>query len=113
MTMAKAETTRCITFSMMRRGEQLYFVFRGTTKQTVRDAIGNIGQFCSCFIVTHENATTVINGKCFGVVMATITEPRIDLIPEADWPIIIARFLSRATHREVTYVADFNKFLNF
>jgi len=112
MTMAEAETTRCITFSMARRGEQLCFVFRGTTKQTVRDAIGNIGQFCSGFIVTHENATTIINGKCFCVVMVTITEPRIDLIPEADWPIIIARFLSRATHREVTYIDNMNKLLN-
>lgn len=112
MTMAKAGTARCITFSMAWQGERLCFVFRGTTKQTVRGAIGNMGQFCSGFIVTHENATTVVNGMCFGVVMAIITEPRIDLMPEADWPIIIARFLSRATHREVTYIDNMNKLLN-
>jgi hypothetical protein len=110
--MTKARTSRCITFSMARKGELLYFVFRNTTKQIVRDAISNMSQFCGDFIVTNEIATAVINGKCFGVVMAVITKPRIDLIPEADWPIIIARFLSRATHREVTYIADYNKFLN-
>ena len=109
--MTKAENTRCITFSMTWRGERLCFVFRGTTKPVVRDTIGNIGQFCSGFSVANENAA-IINGKCFGDVVATITEPRIDLIPEADWPIIIARFLSRATHREVTYIDNMNKLLN-
>ena len=93
------------------RSERLCFVFRGTTRQAVRDTIGNMSQFCSSFAVVNEN-TTIINGKCFGDVVAIITEPRIDLIPEADWPIIIARFLNRATNREVTYIADHNKLLN-
>ena len=109
--MVKTGTTCCITFSMARRGEQLCFVFRGTTRQAVRDAIGNMNQLCSSFAVVNEN-TTIINGKCFGDVVAIITEPRIDLIPEADWPIIIARFLSRAIHREVTYIDNMNKLLN-
>ena len=109
--MVKAEATRCITFSMTWRGERLCFVFRGTTKQAVRDTIGNMSQFCSSFAVVNENAA-IINGKCFGYVVATITEPRIDLIPESDWPIIIARFLNRATNREVTYIDNINKLLN-
>lgn len=109
--MLKAGIARCITFSMTWRGEQLCFVFRGTTKPVVRDTISNMSQFCSGFAVVNENAA-IINGKCFGDVVTIITEPRIDLIPEADWPIIIARFLNRATHREVTYIADYNKLLN-
>ena len=109
--MEKTGTVRYITFSMARRGEQLCFVFRGTTKQTVRDAIGNMSQFCSSFAVVNENAA-IINGKCCSNVLATVTAPKTDILPEADWPLMITRLLSRATQRDVSYIEYYNKFLN-
>ena len=111
MAMVKAETTRCITFSMTWRSEQLCFVFRGTTKEAVFGTIGSMEQFFGSFAVSVEKGV-IINGKCCSYVQATVTAPKTDILPEADWPLMITRLLSRTTQRDVSYIADYNKFLN-
>ena len=101
-----------IAFAMYWHNEQLCFVFRGASKQVVCNVFSNMNNLCGDCCIEYGKLSNILNGKPYRSVTATVTEPRTDILPEADWPIMIERLLHKPMPCEVTYYDDINKLLN-
>ena len=100
-----------ISFAKVWRGGQMCFMFYGITKQAASKVLSKMSSFYGKCQIEVENAR-ITNGKCYQSIVATITEPHTNVLSEADWPMIITRFLQKDMPCEVTYFEDVNKFLN-
>lgn len=101
-----------IAFAMYWHNEQLCFVFRSASKQTIIRAFRNMSDFCRSYNITVEKPANFVNGKYNKNIIVIITEPRTDTLPEADWPIMIEHLLHKLMPCEVTYYDDINKLFN-
>ena len=104
--------TTHISFAMMKLQDgRLSFSFHGAGKQTVMAVFGNLKNLCADYMIKSEH-NIVVNGKCHYSIVVTLKEPRTDILPEADWPMMITRFLQKETTCDVTYFDKYEKFMN-
>ena len=94
------------------RDERLCFMFHGATREAISEAMAGMKDLYADCRVTVERTNQMRNGKCPQTVVATVTEPRIDMLSEKDWPMMITRFLQKLMPCQVTYFDDVNKLLN-
>ena len=100
-----------ISFAMTPQDGELTFTFHGTNRQTIINTFSHLSSLCTDCLVTSEQLP-FINGKCNYNIIATLSEPRTDILSPADWPMTVTRFLQKELICEVTYFDDYNKFLN-
>ena len=105
------KTIRRVAYSMTWRGNNLCFLFYGTTKQAVRDVFESINMFYGECHVTEEKVH-ITNGKCHQSIIAIISDPHTNILPDKEWNIMITRFLQKTLRYEIIYYEDYNKFLN-
>ena len=103
--------TTNIAFTKLWQDEQLRFVFHGVSVLAVSNAIQKMSRFYGSCSVRAEKAG-ITNGKCYSSVVAIVTRPHTDILPEADWPMMITRFLQKSVQCKVTYFDSLSKFLN-
>ena len=94
------------------RDERLCFMFHGATREAISEAMGGMKDLYTDCSVTVERTNQMRNGKCHETIVATVTEPRLDMLSEKDWPMMIGRFLVKLMPCQVTYFDDVNKLLN-
>lgn len=103
---------RRIAFSKMWRDERLCFAFNGVTREEVREALQGMGNLYGECRVTVERTNCIRNGRCPQTIVATISEPHLDMLSEKEWPMVIERFLEKLIFCQVTYLDDIEKLLN-
>lgn len=103
--------TTNIAFTKLWQDEQLHFIFHGVSVIAVSNAIQKMSRFYGSCSVRAEKAG-ITNGKCYSSVVAIVTRPHTDILPEADWPMMITRFLKKSVRCNVTYFDSLSKFLN-
>jgi len=102
-----------ISFVMICQEGYLRFIFNGADIQTIKDVFNNMSRFCSGYqIATGKGDARIINGRCQQSIDITVTDPHLDTLPGAEWPIMIERFLRKKILCDVIYFEDLNKFLN-
>ena len=105
------EKTINVALAMLRQGKQLHFIFHGVSVLSVSNAIQKMSRFYGNCSVRVEKAG-ITNGKCYSSVVAIVTRPHTDILPEADWPMMITRFLQKSVRCNVTYFDSLSNFLN-
>lgn len=103
--------TTNIAFTKLWQDEQLRFVFHGVSRDVVRNVFNKMSRFYGRCSVTIDKAV-ITNGRCYIRVVAEVGKPDFDILPEADWPMMITRFLQKSVRCNVTYFDSLSKFLN-
>lgn len=108
---------RRIAMSKTWRGERLCFAFHGATREEVAEALQGMRNLYGNCRVTVERTSRLRNGKCHDTVVATISEPHLDMLLEKEWPMLIAQFIVKMmpcqdNTPQVMYFENFDRFLN-
>lgn len=113
--MAKKEILhfcRNVAIAKVWRDEQLCYAFSGASEHSISDVFSKMKSLYEhCEISTIEQPR-IVSGHYYRSVFVTITGPVFSLLPEDKWTMMIEHFLKKIMPCEVTFIEDFDEFIN-
>jgi len=93
-------------------GKALKFVFHGAVKMMLSHVFGQLRDRLFKDYSLVENIMPIVNGKCYHSLSIRIQQPDFHRLSLIEWPVVIKHLMERTFRCEVTYFANYEKFMN-